>query len=142
MAKTKKELTLWYATRFNVALSVARSKNWEQLLGAWEREINTTTTRQDRGENIASKAASNIEKVSANTYLVLSQSKHNTQYIVNLQNNSCSCPDYAFRQLQCKHIIAVKEIAALDVILDSTTEIAPIKTFTVQKHPKPMQHQL
>ncbi len=50
-----------------------------------------------------------IKKVKPNHYTVQSQSKDNIRYTVIQKKNSwsCDCPDYKYRQAQCKHILAV-----------------------------------
>lgn len=60
--------------------------------------------RQQKGLAIATKAAI---KRDGNLWLVPSQSGKG-KYKVDPQAQTCSCPDYDFRQAKCKHIFAVE----------------------------------
>lgn len=61
------------------------------------------TTREDRGRQIAKQGG--IRRIGAK-FAVPSQSGAG-QYIVDLVENDCSCPDYELRRLPCKHVEAV-----------------------------------
>jgi uncharacterized Zn finger protein len=60
--------------------------------------------REQKGQQIASRAK--ITK-QGNLYLVPSQSGKG-KYQVDPQAQTCSCPDYDFRQQPCKHVYAGK----------------------------------
>ncbi len=64
------------------------------------------TTREDRGREIAKRGG--IRKV-AGQWCVPSQSTRGdaSTYIVDLVEQTCTCPDYETRHLACKHIEAV-----------------------------------
>lgn len=62
--------------------------------------------RQQKGLQIADRA--NITQ-QGNLYLVPSQSGRG-KYKVDPQTQSCSCPDYDFRQQPCKHVYAVQHV--------------------------------
>src|SRR3990170_7944810 len=66
------------------------------------------TNREQRGEAIA-KLNGQINRVDDCLYTVKSQS-HGGEYCVSKVNGQwiCECPDNAFRQVKCKHIIAVE----------------------------------
>ncbi len=63
--------------------------------------------RKQQGELIA-QAQGSIERLDDKTYLVTSQSR-NTRYRVRLIESDlvCSCPDYNYRGVKCKHIHAI-----------------------------------
>jgi transposase-like protein len=67
-----------------------------------------TSTRQERGQAILKKE-SQIERIDASTYKVLSQSG-NGEYVVSRSEDEwcCECPDHCFRGVKCKHIFAVE----------------------------------
>lgn len=62
--------------------------------------------RKQKGQEIAKTGR---VKLNGNKWLVPSQSS-NKQYevILGLGNSKCNCPDYAERQIKCKHIFAVE----------------------------------
>jgi transposase-like protein len=65
--------------------------------------------REERGLEIANKKESQITRMDASTYSVLSQSR-NGEYAVCLSEDEwrCECPDHRFRGVKCKHIFAVE----------------------------------
>jgi transposase-like protein len=68
-----------------------------------------TTTRQERGQAIATAEKNQITRIDSTTYKVLSQSG-NGEYVVCLSENEwrCECPDHHFRGVKCKHIWAIE----------------------------------
>src|SRR5574341_261795 len=69
------------------------------------------TVRELRGMAIARRDEVEIKRLNKLTYKVRSQSNPDTSYTVIRTYNegwTCECPDYTFRQLECKHIHAVK----------------------------------
>lgn len=64
--------------------------------------------REQRGLAIASKG-DQVRKIGTSTYSVQSQSGDDT-YIVKKAATTwkCECPDFVYRKLKCKHILAVK----------------------------------
>jgi transposase-like protein len=69
----------------------------------------TTNLRETRGLEIAKAKESQITRIDASTYNVLSQSG-NGEYAVCLSEDEwrCECPDHRFRGVKCKHIWAVE----------------------------------
>ena len=67
-----------------------------------------TTTREERGQAIA-KLDGQIKRIDDCTYTVKSQS-HNGEYCIIKVDGEwvCECPDNKYRQVKCKHIIAVE----------------------------------
>jgi len=63
--------------------------------------------RKQRGQEIAKTGKVRLQ---GNTWLVPSQSSNNKQYevILGLGSSKCNCPDFAERQIKCKHIFAVE----------------------------------
>jgi transposase-like protein len=67
-----------------------------------------TTTRQQRGEEIAEKSGQ-IWRYSDTSYRVKSQSGNGSYQVKKTELGwKCSCPDHQVRGVECKHIIAVK----------------------------------
>lgn len=60
--------------------------------------------REERGILIAAKCK--IEKQPRNRYLVPSQSKPGTRYVVEPKYPCCDCPDFQERGETCKHLFA------------------------------------
>jgi transposase-like protein len=64
--------------------------------------------RLQRGQEIANKA-NQITRVDENTYKVKSQSSNNEYDVISTEKGwICSCPDYAHRHINCKHVHAVE----------------------------------
>lgn len=70
--------------------------------------METQNFRQDRGQHIIQELGK-YEKFQkkAGYHLVPSQTS-NAVYKVDATNFTCTCPDYTFRKMDCKHVIAVK----------------------------------
>jgi predicted nucleic acid-binding Zn finger protein len=49
-----------------------------------------------------------IREIPAEQFLVINQTS-DTQYIVDLEDNSCTCPSHKYHDGDCKHLEAVKE---------------------------------
>jgi len=63
-------------------------------------------TRAEKGAKIA---AQDVEQINASTFFVKSQSGKAGYSVTNFRGKwTCDCPDHKFRQIECKHIIAVK----------------------------------
>ena len=79
---------------------------WVCCLALW---YCPTDTREARGLGIVAKG-DQIKKTSGKRYLVKSQTVESESYEVahTVSGWSCSCPDYRFRKVHCKHICAVK----------------------------------
>src|SRR3990170_6252556 len=88
-----------------------------------------TTTREQRGEVIA-KLDGQIKRVDDCTYTVKSQSNHGDYCIVKVDGQwLCQCPDNKYRQVKCKHIIAVELSTTIRAEVKVRT-IAPIESMT------------
>lgn len=59
--------------------------------------------RQQRGIRLAN---SRIMRKKGDVWLVSSQSGDGTRYTVNLETETCSCPDFKLNRVKCKHIFA------------------------------------
>lgn len=68
--------------------------------------------RIERGKAIA--ATKRLRQAADGTWVVLSQTRPNVRYRVNLDSQSCTCPDYETWELPCKHQFAVKFFLAND----------------------------
>lgn len=64
-----------------------------------------TTTREERGIALYRNRGDEIEHLDGWRWRIPSCSGENV-YIVDLQSQSCQCPDYHRRQLPCKHVYA------------------------------------
>src|SRR5688572_16744733 len=67
-----------------------------------------TRTRSERAHQIVFQAGA-ISRLDDNTYQVRSQSG-NGSYVVVITpfSKKCNCPDHVYRNVQCKHIIAIE----------------------------------
>ncbi len=63
--------------------------------------------RIDKAE-VLTKIAGSIQKNKDGTFNVISQFSPEMCYTVNLSKSACTCPDFVYRKVQCKHILAVK----------------------------------
>jgi len=77
-------------------------------------------SRELKGLQIAAK--SKISKVSKG-WLVPSQSSPSEKYLVNLDEQACTCPDYLLRLKKCKHIYAVEYTLEREVVSDGETTV-------------------
>jgi len=85
-------------------------------------------TRKSRGLAITEKG-SQIERVSDYDYEVLSQSGNGSYLVTKVYNQwICTCPDYKFRGVKCKHIYAVEFSLALRAEV-AVRRIEPINDF-------------
>jgi transposase-like protein len=80
--------------------------------------------RMVRGRVIANVRSGEIKQLSLETFLVPSQTNQGDYYTVRHRDDSwkCECPDFTYRDLDCKHIWAVKISLALKARLQ--TELA------------------
>jgi transposase-like protein len=88
-----------------------------------------TDMREQKGLVIANKL-DEIRRIDGNNYKVKSQS-HDGEYDVskNLSGWSCSCPDYVYRKMRCKHIYAVEFSVSLRAEV-AIRKIEPIDNLT------------
>lgn len=91
------------------------------------------STREERGRQIAKNGG--IKQIGSR-YAVPSQSGASGGYLVDIVEESCTCPDYELRRQQCKHVHAVYTWIAwsADVADDgSTTETVTVKRKTFKR---------
>jgi transposase len=69
--------------------------------------VETVTLRQQRGVQLAK---SRIIRRKHNLWFVPSQTGDGTRYTVDLNAQTCSCPDFGLHGVKCKHIFAAAEI--------------------------------
>jgi len=82
--------------------------------------------RQQKGHIIASKS-NQIKRLNAWNYQVKSQSGNKGYTVSSTKTTwSCTCPDYAYRHLRCKHIWAVKISLQLRERVVKETVIRPL----------------
>jgi transposase len=62
--------------------------------------------RKERGQLLAQNAR--IKHIAGVTWLVPSQTHSSGGYVVNTEEETCTCPDFELRQLRCKHMWAVQ----------------------------------
>ena len=93
----------------------------------------TLDAREERGRQIAKRGG--IRQIGSR-YAVPSQSGASGGYLVDLVEESCTCPDYELRRKQCKHVHAVYTWIAwsADVSADgSVTETVTVKRKTFKR---------
>jgi superfamily II DNA or RNA helicase len=59
-------------------------------------------------ENEESNCNNHNEKSKAKIYIVKSKNDKNKSYKVDIENKTCTCADFLFRHVKCKHIIATE----------------------------------
>lgn len=65
-------------------------------------------TREERA-NLILKDENAIKRIDTQRYIVKSQSGNGEYEVISSEFGlGCSCPDHAYRGLECKHILAVK----------------------------------
>ena len=94
-----------------------------EMLAAEDEFKPLTTTREERGRQIAKRGG--IRKVGAR-YSVPSQSvgANAPTYVVDVVEQTCTCPDYESRRASCKHQEAVMFWLAWEGAVNETGEIA------------------
>ena len=91
--------------------------------------VTQPTTREQRGQQIA-KLEGQIKRIDANTYEVLSQSRHGKYEVLNGSLGwMCQCPDHIYRGVTCKHIHAVLFSQSIRAEV-AVRRIAPIESVT------------
>jgi transposase len=65
----------------------------------------TTDLRQERGLSISQNGK--IKHIAGVTWLVASQTQSSGGYVVNTEEETCTCPDFELRHLRCKHQWAI-----------------------------------
>ena len=96
-------------------------------------QIPLPSTREERGRQIAQRGG--IRQIGSR-YAVPSQSGAASAYVVDLVEESCTCPDYELRRKPCKHVHAIYTWIAwgCEVAADGTvTETVTVKRKTTYK---------
>lgn len=75
--------------------------------------------RQERGLILAKNKG--IRHVAGPTWVVPSQSNEQAAYLVNVEEGTCSCPDFELRRARCKHYFAVEIRRSVETAADGTT---------------------
>jgi transposase-like protein len=82
--------------------------------------------RMARGEAIA-KVESNVRRIDQHEYRVKSQSGKGEYQVISTELGwTCACPDYAYRQVKCKHIIAVELSLEIRRRIENAKRIVPL----------------
>lgn len=94
--------------------------------------METTTTaapdmRQEKGRALA--RDKRIKNVLGATWVVPSQSVESA-YLVNVAEQTCTCPDFGARKLKCKHIIAVEIVRTVETAADGSSVVTESVKFT------------
>ncbi|WP_161486360.1 helicase-related protein [Candidatus Nitrosocosmicus hydrocola] len=92
------------AKRINKAYQIVEQTLKEKSLIIEEIELDSTTNGTD--ENVHDSIR--YKKKDIRIFKVKSTSNKNKTYVVNLDKPSCTCADYLFRNLKCKHILATE----------------------------------
>lgn len=83
-------------------------------------------SRMSKAEAIA-KVESNVRRVDQNEYRVRSQSGKGEYAVLSTERGwSCSCPDFAYRGLKCKHAIAVELSLQIRRRIENAKRIVPL----------------
>lgn len=84
-------------------------------------EINQSIPRLERAFTLLKRV-----QIKGNTAIVGSDRDYTKTYIVNIEDKTCTCADFEYRRLRCKHIRAVelyqlqlRQIEAAKVLCDS-----------------------
>jgi transposase len=77
--------------------------------------------RKERGQLLAETAR--IKHIAGVTWLVPSQSQASGGYVVNTQEETCTCPDFELRQLRCKHQWAVEMVQTIEKKKDGSSVV-------------------
>lgn len=92
-----------------------------------------TDWRQVRGHALAKLVSSKIRTRGQGVWVVPSAS-HGGSYVVDLEENSCTCPDHGERQIHCKHQWAVEyvlqRVTAPDGTVIETTAVRYTQNWT------------
>lgn len=79
---------------------------------------------------------SNIKHVAGSRWLVPSQTNQSGGYVVDADQNSCSCPDHEDRGVKCKHIWAVTYFRSEVTTPDGATVVTEQRVTYVQDWPR------
>lgn len=79
--------------------------------------------RQARGLALVKAQRAKIKHVAGSRWLVPSQTNASGGYVVDVEQNSCTCPDHEDRGVKCKHIWAVMILRTEVTLPDGTTVV-------------------
>jgi len=83
-------------------------------------------SRIAKGQAIA-KVESNVRRIDQNEYRVRSQSGSGEYEVVSTEAGwNCSCPDFAFRGVKCKHAIAVELSLLIRRRIENARRVVPL----------------
>ncbi len=83
-------------------------------------------SRMAKGEAIA-KVESNVRRLDQSAYMVRSQSGQGEYEVLSTELGwTCACPDYRYRQMKCKHIIAVELSLQVRRRIENARRIVPL----------------
>ena len=89
--------------------------------------IQQTATREERGQQIALIGA--VSRIDQYAYSVESQSRNGLYNILSTEAGwICSCPDYTYRHVKCKHVWAVEISLALRTEVQNKVTIQPLNS--------------
>ena len=72
-----------------------------------EEDLKTTVKKDKNDSNLDSNSLESSRKI----YKVKSSKDKEKNYLVNLKEQSCTCNDFIYRHVKCKHIIAAEFIS-------------------------------
>lgn len=81
-----------------------------EIMGGDLITIEQTVNRISKGFKLADQ----VEILDESTARAYSQYDKSKSYIVDFVNSTCTCPDYIFRKMVCKHIVAVRVVLNLE----------------------------
>jgi putative transposase len=82
--------------------------------------------RQSRGNAIA-QVESNVRRIDQNEYRVRSQSGSGEYIVLSTETGwNCSCPDFAFRGVKCKHAFAVELSLQIRRRIENARRVVPL----------------
>ena len=85
-------------------------------------DATASTSRQARGLALAKAKGSRIKPIAGAKYLVPSQTS-SAGYVVDVEEKTCSCPDFETRGLPCKHQFAVEYVRREETLPDGSTVV-------------------
>lgn len=91
--------------------------------------------RQEKGRILAKNKG--IRHVAGPTWVVPSQSNEQAAYLVNLEQESCSCPDFELRRAKCKHFFAVEFSRSVEIRSDGTEVVTESVKVTRKTYSQP-----
>src|SRR4051812_36038262 len=94
----------------------------------------TVDAREERGRQIA--RSSQIKRV-GRRWAVPSQSRAGERYLVDIEGETCTCPDWDERRKACKHVAAVYFSIAWSSDVDADGCVTETVTLKRKTYPRP-----